>query len=185
MGKWMDGRRLRLRALPLVACLLTAMAAVALAGGCGDSSEKSDTPRRVVQVQSLARDRWTYARERFNEMCAGCHTLADAGARGRRFNLDHTGDISEDRARFAIAEGEPGMPAFRHVLSRREYEELVAYVSSVDLHEPGDDYWHWQIRLRMAGDAWRPEDGRKVIYPPGNGELDGPVRAADQLRDRE
>jgi mono/diheme cytochrome c family protein len=111
-------------------------------------------------VQQVKRDRWTYARARFNEMCAGCHSLADAGATGRRFNLDHTADITEERARFAIAEGEPGMPAWRGTLSRREFEELVAYVSAVDRHTPGESNWLWQMRLRTEGEKWKPEDAR-------------------------
>jgi hypothetical protein len=48
------------------------------------------------------------------------------------------------------------------VLSRREFEELVAYVSSVDLHTPGEEDWHWQIELRSEGEQWRPEERRPV-----------------------
>jgi mono/diheme cytochrome c family protein len=163
MGKWIDGRRLRRTALWPLACLLVTAATVALATGCGGADEDSGRPARtVVAVQHVARDRWTYARERFREMCGGCHTLADARTTGKRFDLDHTGDITEERARFAIGEGEPGMPAWRHSLSRREFEELVDYVSTVDQATPGDDRWLWQIRLRTQGEEWRPEDGRLV-----------------------
>ena len=147
--------------LPL-ACLLVATAAVALATGCGSSSDADKPARKVVQVEHAATDRWTYARARFREMCAGCHTLADAGARGRRFNLDHAGDIDESRARFVIAAGEPGMPGWGDVLSRREYEELVAYVSTVDKHTPGEEDWSWQIHLRSEAEDWKPEDRRPV-----------------------
>lgn len=160
MAKGIDGRRLRRGALLPLACLLAAAAAVALAAGCGgtDTSDSGAPARKVVQVEHVARDRWTYARERFHEMCAGCHTLADARARGRRFNLDHDGDINEERARYAIANGEPGMPAWRDILSKREYEELVAYVSSVELKQGGETNWHWQIMLRSEGERWSPED---------------------------
>lgn len=153
-----DGRRLRRAGRVPLACALVA-AAVALSAGCGSGDETSaeQPARRVVQVESVARDRWTYARARFNEMCAGCHSLQDAGARGPRFDLDRIGGITEQRARFVIAFGEPGMPEWQHVLSGREYEELVAYVSSVARDDlEGEDDWHWQIRLRMEGGVLRP-----------------------------
>jgi mono/diheme cytochrome c family protein len=140
------------------ACALAA-AALALATGCGED----EPARRVVQVEPIARDRWVYARARFREMCAGCHTLADAGARGPRFNLDVIGDLTEERVRHVILEGEPGMPGWRDIMSRREIEELVEYVSSVERQVQGEEDWHWQISLREAGSKWVPEDGR---YPP-------------------
>jgi mono/diheme cytochrome c family protein len=158
MGKWIDGRRLRRAYLPL-ACALATAALVPLAG-CGESESEAPPPRRVVQVESAARDRWTYARARFREMCAGCHTLADARATGPRFNLDHIGDITETRARFVIAKGEPGMPRWEHVLSKREFEELVAYVSSVEAQTRGDDDWSWQMKLRTEGEQWSPDDAK-------------------------
>ena len=64
--------------------------------------------------------------------------------------------------RFAIADGEPGMPAWRDALSEREFEELVAYISSVAKQAPGDDYWHNQIVLRGEAMGWRPEDTRRL-----------------------
>lgn len=158
MVKGNDGRRLRHGARLLIACMLAA--ALALVAGCG-GSEESPPPRKVVKIDRVARDRWTYARARFNEMCAGCHGLADAGARGRRFILDRAGGIDEARARYAIAEGEPGMPAWRDVLSKREFEELVAYVSTVERNERGEDGWLWQIRLRSEGDTWPPRDASR------------------------
>lgn len=164
MGTWMDGRRLRRALLPL-ACLLAAAVAVALATGCGGagggsrSTSASASVRRVVQVEHVGRDRWAYARERFRETCAGCHTLADAGAHGPRFDLDRDGTITKDRARFAIEHGEPGMPAWRDVLSRREFYELADYVSSVARGGGGETYWLWQIHLREHGNAWTPSDG--------------------------
>ncbi|HZV73634.1 MAG TPA: cytochrome c [Conexibacter sp.] len=161
MAKWIDVRRWRRSALVSLACLVAAVGAVALAAGCGDSGGAANGPARtVVQVQHLATDRWTYARERFREQCAGCHTLADARANGRRFNLDHDGNITPDRARYAIKNGEPGMPAWGDTLTRREFEELVAYVSTVERQTPGETNWSWQARLRMAGQQWRPGDSR-------------------------
>lgn len=158
MEPGMDGWRPRVAVRVPLAC---ALAALALVVGCGsDESDEPSSARRVVQVEQVARDQWTYARARFNEMCAGCHTLADAGARGPRFNLDVIGDITEDRARHVIAEGEPGMPHWRDVLSKREFEELVAYVSSVERQTEGEDDWSWQMRLRIEGERWSPQDRR-------------------------
>jgi hypothetical protein len=162
MARWIDGRSLRLGAL-LLACLLLALGAVALATGCGgDESRTRTAAKRVVKVKHEPLDPWTYARARFNELCAGCHTLADAGARGRRFNLDHSTGVEETHVRYVIASGEPGMPGWAGVLSGREYEELVAYIVTVARREEGDDYWHRQITLRGAGEFWRPADTRRL-----------------------
>jgi mono/diheme cytochrome c family protein len=171
MGKWIDGRRLRRGSLLPLACLIAAFAVVVLAAGCGGSGDADSSPatstvasraRRVVRVEHVKQDRWTYARARFNEICAGCHTLADAGATGRRYNLDHTTAVDETHVRATIAGGEPGMPAFRDVLSEREYEELVAYVSTVARRTPGDDLWHDQLALRGEGAYWSPEKTRRL-----------------------
>lgn len=166
MGKWMDGRRLRGALLPL-ACLLAALAVVALAAGCGNSSSTGSTvtsARRVVRVEPVKQDRWTYARARFREMCAGCHSLADAGATGRRYNLDASSvsGVSETHVRYTIAEGEPGMPAWRDALSEREYEELVAYIVAVTRKSGGNDYWHEQLVLRGEAANWSPAKTRQL-----------------------
>jgi len=169
MSKGIDGRRLWRRTLPLLACLLVALATAAGAVGCGNSGDSDSgsatvASRRVVRVVSVRQDRWTYARARFNEMCAGCHTLADAGARGRRYNLDHAGEIGveETHTRGVINVGEPGMPGWRDVLSPREYEELVAYIVTVTRKTPGDDYWHRQITLRGEGAPWTRADTERL-----------------------
>lgn len=166
MGKWIDGRRLLRGALLPLGCLVAALAIAALAVGCGgadqDRAASTAPARKVVAVQHAAQDRWVYARARFREMCAGCHTLADARATGRRYNLDHSEGVEENHVRYAIARGEPGMPAWKDVLSAREYEELVAYVVAVTRHQPGDDYWHWQIKLRSEGTNWTAQDTRRL-----------------------
>jgi mono/diheme cytochrome c family protein len=169
MPKGNDGRLPRRTAPPLLACLLAALATTALAGGCGDSGDSDSAgtvprARRVVQVQSVRQDRWTYARARFNEICAGCHSLADAGARGRRYNLDAAGRsaLEETHVRYTISQGEPGMPAFRDVLSEREFEELVAYVSTVSKYEGGEEGWLGQLRLRGEGAAWTEADTKRL-----------------------
>jgi len=167
MARWIHGRRLRRGAMLPLACLLVALGAVALASGCGSSggdSRTTTTPvKRVVAVRHAPVDRWTYARARFREMCAGCHTLADAGATGRRINLDHDlHGIDEPHARYTIANGEPGMPPWKDVLSRREFEELVAYVGAVAKRVEGPEYWHDQIRLRSEFPKWSPADTRQL-----------------------
>lgn len=172
MPKGIDGSPLWRRAAPLLACLLLALVTVAFAAGCGNSGESDSgstgsttaarARTRVVKVQPVRQDRFTYARARFNEMCAGCHTLADAGARGRRFNLDATGGDSETHMRFAIAEGEPGMPAWRDVLSPREYEELVTYLVAVMGRSAGNDYWGDQLKLRGEGAVWSRADTKRL-----------------------
>ncbi len=164
MPSWIDGGRLRRRALTAPACACAALAAIALAAGCGSggSTAASGPTRTVVQVRHVAEERWTYARERFRETCGGCHTLSDAGTHGRRFNLDHSAGVDPTHVRSTILEGEPGMPKWRDVLSKRELEELVAYISTVAKRTPGETNWHWQIMLRGEGENWSPEDTRAL-----------------------
>lgn len=141
--------------------LVGALAAtVSLLAACGSSSKRAARPVAGLQISHVARDRWTYARLRFREMCAGCHTLADAHARGQRYYLDNGGGYSPDRVRYVIENGEPGMPPWRGVISRREEEELVAYVSAVAKHLGGETHWSWQIHLREEGERWRPPGSR-------------------------
>ncbi len=163
MGDQVEGRlRLWRRGAHLLVAGMLA-AAISFAAGCGSGDGSSSAKRSpVVKVTQVSNDRWAYARARFRETCAGCHTLADAGAHGRRFNLDLAGPINSQLARHAIAEGEPGMPVWRDVLSRREFEELAAYVVAVSKNTPQtgrEDGWHWQIKLRMEGEGppstWR------------------------------
>jgi mono/diheme cytochrome c family protein len=154
MPKGMDGRLLRRRMAPLVACLLVALATA----GCGDSGDSDSAgtvasrARRVVQVQRAKQDRWTYARLVFNEMCAGCHRLADAGASGRRFDLDSAGRLDERHVRSTISHGASGMPRFRDVLAEREYEEVVTYLVALSRNETS----------RRESPSWTAEDTEKL-----------------------
>jgi hypothetical protein len=157
------GRRLPRKALWLAVCVALA-AALAVLGGCGSSKGQgrgSTTATRsgAVAVQHVGgrADRWAYARERFHEMCAGCHTLRSAGAHGRRIDLDRDGGQGPGIRR-VILNGEPGMPAWRGVISRRELEEIVAFVSATARRDlGGENGWRWQIKLRDEGERWRPE----------------------------
>jgi mono/diheme cytochrome c family protein len=63
--------------------------------------------------------------------CAGCHTLADAGASGSVGpNLDEARP-SKDRVASIVSNGGIVMPSFRNRLSRDEIEAIATYVSSV------------------------------------------------------
>jgi mono/diheme cytochrome c family protein len=150
---------------------LAVLAVVALVGalgaGCGgSSSDSSSSPASTtardgggaVKVEHVASDRWTYARARFKEMCAGCHTLADAGANGPRFDLDAAPDINDELIRDTILHGGPGMPPFASSISYREFEQLTAYILAVAGRDARtEDRWKWQIRLRQDGEVHRPK----------------------------
>jgi mono/diheme cytochrome c family protein len=159
MGERHPRGLLRRGAYLLLAGALAATVSLLAACGGGSGSKHARTVAGL-QVSGVSRNRWTYARLRFREMCAGCHSLADAHARGQRYYLDQAGGLSPDRVRFVIENGEPGMPAWRGIISRREEEELVAYVSAVARHGGGETHWLWQIRLRGEGEQWRPPGSR-------------------------
>jgi mono/diheme cytochrome c family protein len=152
---------------PGLSVALTA-ATLALLAGCGGSSRSESSTRPSasapgVKVEQVGSDRWAYARARFREMCAGCHTLASAGAHGRRINLDADGG-QNPAIRHVILDGEPGMPAWSGVISRRELEELVAFISATARRDiTGENNWHWQIVLRAEGETHTPERN-----PPGD-----------------
>lgn len=66
----------------------------------------------------------------FTENCAGCHTLADAGASGEVGpNLDDR-KPSEDAVTTIVKAGKGAMPAFEGQLSEDEIEAVAKYVSS-------------------------------------------------------
>ena len=63
--------------------------------------------------------------------CAGCHTLADAGAAG---NVGPNLDTAKPPASLVVARvtnGRGAMPSFKDKLSEAEIQDLAAYVSSV------------------------------------------------------
>jgi len=143
------------RPVPLLVC---AALIAALGAGCGDSeSEAPVSDAKPVVLERVARDRWSYARARFREMCAGCHTLADARATGRRFNLDANPDVNDQFVRETILGGGPGMPPFASSISYREFEQLTSYILAVaGREENADTNWQYQIRLRRDGEHERP-----------------------------
>jgi mono/diheme cytochrome c family protein len=154
MGEWIgDGRLWRgwrlLAGGALVAALVLLLASC---GGSKSAPAARDEKAAGANVVQTASDRFAYARARFREMCAGCHTLADAGAHGRRFNLDHEGGTPKELVVSIIRDGGPGMPAWGPVLSKREYQELVAYVLLAERGKGPENGWEWQIHLRMEGE---------------------------------
>jgi len=137
------------------------------------------TTSREAKLTPVGEDRFAYARGLFNELCAGCHTLADAGAHGNRFDLDRAPDLEGAQVWNAILNGEPGMPAWNERLSPRELSALAVYVMNVARRERGDDRWGKQIKRRMDGEGpgWQrlatlveqqlDREGRKSEQPSG------------------
>jgi mono/diheme cytochrome c family protein len=105
--------------------------ALALASGCGGGAARPDARVRAT----LPLDRWSQARAIFRVKCAQCHTLADAGAHGRRSDLDSSSLVTSPRARAiarqAILHGGPGMPVWTEMMSPRDLGALTAYVVAV------------------------------------------------------
>ena len=98
------------RAVLLVSALL-------VLSGCGGGEESSP--------QGTADGKRIFA----SEGCAGCHTLADAGANGTAGpNLDETRP-TQDEVKTQVERGGNGMPAFAGKLSAEEIDAVAAYVS--------------------------------------------------------
>jgi len=125
--------------------------AVALAGtaGCGTGGDGGGHPAAVTMAH---RRPFGYARSLFNEICAGCHTLADAGAHGKRFDLDNDPLLSRGLVWHAIKFGEFGMPRWRGVLSEREVAALARYVDAVAKRRNGETGWGAETKRREEGE---------------------------------
>jgi mono/diheme cytochrome c family protein len=68
--------------------------------------------------------------EIFKQSCAGCHTLADAGATGSVGpNLDDT-RLDEAGIAAMVRSGGGGMPSFGGTLQPEQIDEVAAYVAS-------------------------------------------------------
>lgn len=109
-----------------------ASALLVLAAGCGGSAPQQ---LPVAQRLKLPHDRWSYGRKIFRIDCAACHTLADAGAHGRRSDLDASTLASSPHAaalaRRAVIYGAPGMPRWRIMLRPQEIRAVARYVAAV------------------------------------------------------
>ncbi len=110
--------------------VLAAVMIVVLAAGCGDGSTGD-----VASSPSPGGDEVTEGKAIFTEHCAGCHTLADAGATGVVGpNLDQSKPpkaLVVERVTY----GKGAMPSFRgvsggHFFSDAEVEAVADYVSS-------------------------------------------------------
>lgn len=124
--------------------------------GCGGSAQ-SPPDRETRAVARTEQDKFTYARGLFREICAGCHTLADARANGRRYNLDRVVGLNVPEIWAAVRHGAPGMPPWEGVLTRREIQALVLYLLEVT-EKSGREYdWERQIVRREYGESpsWR------------------------------
>jgi mono/diheme cytochrome c family protein len=82
------------------------------------------------------KDRIAYGRALFKQICAGCHTLADAGATGKRYDLDYNyAGISvrerRMRAHAGLRGGPPFMPNWERSLTREQVDVLTDYVFEV------------------------------------------------------
>jgi mono/diheme cytochrome c family protein len=113
-----------------VGALLAALTLVLIGGGCGGGKAPV-----LAQRPRLPHDRWTHARAVFRQKCAGCHALADAGAHGRRSDLDRSGLAYAPHAA-AVAHrvmlhGGPGMPVWKEMLPPQDFDALARYVAAV------------------------------------------------------
>lgn len=122
--------------LPLT-CMLGVFLLVG-ATGCGGG--EPTRPVRVATTVVHHHDRFAYARGLFREICAGCHTLADAGTDGTRSNLDTSilGRINrharEYVTRVAMSEDPSNggfMPRWKGILTDHDFEALVTYIVAV------------------------------------------------------
>lgn len=113
------------------ACVM--LLALALAGGCGDSSRDEEAAARArIEARAHAR-RMELGRRVFAEHCDGCHTLA-----GRHYtdpiteweapDLDEV-QMKRPYVRFRMDYGGPAMASFADALSRAEYRAIIDYVT--------------------------------------------------------
>ena len=142
--------------------LLAAGALMALLGlaaaGCGGSGGSA--------TAQGGRDEFAKGRALFREICAGCHRLADAGARGDREPLDHS-NLSEttqkhELARFVIDNGDSIMPDWNGSLSRREVAILTHYLAEVTGRRTKSGDGRLATTLTPRPDPWkvRPVEAR-------------------------
>lgn len=117
----------------MLLCLLTVVAVA----GCGGEDESSD-PATVPTIETTATDTspetdeatLAAGREVFGANCAGCHTLAAAGASGEVGpNLDQARP-SRELVETRVRNGQGVMPAFEEQLSDDEIDDVVEYVAT-------------------------------------------------------
>jgi mono/diheme cytochrome c family protein len=126
----------------LVAALLLVLVGVLVAAGCGPGDQATATPETVIgdlpkpgddgpDIPELTGDA-AAGKTLFGPNCAGCHTLADAGASGTVGpNLDDAKPALELVAE-RVTLGEGAMPAFSKAeggsLEDQQIADVAAYV---------------------------------------------------------
>lgn len=166
----MDGFATGRTAGPRMLVTVLLVTALAMTAGCGSDDKQSArapvTTSRAAELTPIGTGRFGYARGLFNEMCAGCHALADAGARGNRLDLDRVPDLEGARVWRAIRNGAPGMPGWRAKLSFREIGALAVYVMNVAERSGGEgrrseaEVARWS-RLAVLVERELDREGRK------------------------
>jgi mono/diheme cytochrome c family protein len=107
-----------------------ALLLVGCGGSNGGGSASSGTTQESTSTSGGAQAS-ADGKQIFTQNCAGCHTLADAGASGATGpNLDQ---LKPDQAtvKRQVTNGGGGMPAFKDKLSAQQIDAVAAYVSSV------------------------------------------------------
>jgi mono/diheme cytochrome c family protein len=128
MPAWVDRR-----GTTEVGALARYVVAVAGKSDRSGDGQPSTALTPVENREQLRRNPYQYGKALFKEICAGCHTLADAGAHGEIFDLDYNfrgGTLTKARLR-VVLRGEIEMPDWTKWLSQEEIDALVAYVPAV------------------------------------------------------
>jgi mono/diheme cytochrome c family protein len=114
-------------------CAVLVVLALFVVGCGGDDDEGGSASTAATQTTTAAGGDQASAegKQIFTENCAGCHTLADAGASGQSApSLDELKPDKDTVAR-QTENGGGGMPAFGDRLSAEQIDAVATYVSSV------------------------------------------------------
>ncbi len=138
------GKRLASRARRALALAAALVAAAALAAGCGGSGQTHTAAQPAGGGTHTAAATTTqpgptaavaHGRALFRANCAACHTLADAGAHGRKAGSES--DFDEIRPNLSsvrnfLEHRFGAMPLFRDRLSRQQIDTIARYVATAD-----------------------------------------------------
>lgn len=131
----------------MYAALLAVLATVLVAAGCGPGEQVTATPETVIgdvpkpgqteDIPALELTGDPAAGKALFSNCAGCHTLADAGASGTVGpNLDSSKPPLELVVQ-RVALGQGGMPAFSKAKGGQFDDQQVADVSAYVVQATG------------------------------------------------
>lgn len=132
-----------LRRIATTAAVLATALALAACGSDNDSGPSDAqvedaattatapaTTTRTTETEKTTQEAAADGKAIFTENCAGCHTLAAAGASGEVGpNLDDR-KPSQDAVATIVKAGKGAMPAYEGQLSEDEIEAVAEYVSS-------------------------------------------------------